>query len=48
MVVFLSAKWTNFRTNLYDKVTTGLHCGINLRMMRYSMFCFVQQSARTR
>lgn len=30
------AKWTNFRTNLYDKVTTGLHCGINLRMMRYS------------
>ena len=31
-----TAKWTNFRTNLYDKVTTGLHCGINLRMMRYS------------
>lgn len=30
------AKWTNFRTNLYDKVTTGLHCGINFRMMRYS------------
>lgn len=30
------AKWTNFRTNLYDKVTTGLHCGINVRMMRYS------------
>ena len=30
------AKWTNFRTNLYDKVTTGLKCGINLRMMRYS------------
>lgn len=27
---------TDFRTNLYDKVTTGLHCGINLRMMRYS------------
>ena len=23
-------------TTLYDKVTTGLHCGINLRMMRYS------------
>lgn len=30
------AKWTNFRTNLYSTVTTGLHCGINLRMMRYS------------
>ena len=36
MVVSPIAKWTNFRTNLYDKVTTGLHCGINLRMMRYS------------
>ena len=30
------AKWTNFRTGLYDKVVTGLHDGINLRMMRYS------------
>lgn len=30
------AKWTNARTNLYSSVTTGLHCGINLRMMRYS------------
>ena len=30
------AKWTNLRTGLYDKVVTGLHCGINLRMMRYS------------
>ena len=30
------AKWTNFRTGLYDKVVTGLHDGINLRLMRYS------------
>ena len=30
------AKWTNMRTGLYDKVVTGLHDGINLRMMRYS------------
>ena len=30
------AKWTNMRTNLYESVVTGLHCGINLRMMRYS------------
>ena len=30
------AKWTNFCTNLYDKVSTGLRCGINLRMMRYA------------
>ena len=30
------AKHTNLRTGLYDKVITGLHCGINLRMMRYS------------
>ena len=30
------AKWTNLRTGLYDKVVTGLHCGINLRMMRYA------------
>ena len=30
------AKNTNLRTGLCDKVVTGLHCGINLRMMRYS------------
>lgn len=30
------AKHTNLRTNLYETVTTGLRCGINLRMMRYS------------
>ena len=30
------AKWTNMRTGLYSSVVTGLHCGINLRMMRYS------------
>lgn len=30
------AKWTNLRTGLYDKVVSGLHCGINLRLMRYS------------
>ena len=30
------AKWTNMRTNLYKSVVTGLHCGINLRIMRYS------------
>ena len=30
------AKHTNFRMGLYDKVITGLHCGINLRIMRYS------------
>lgn len=30
------AKWTNMRTGLYNSVTTGLKCGINLRMMRYS------------
>ena len=30
------AKWTNLRTGLYDKVVTGLHDGINLRLMRYS------------
>ncbi len=30
------AKWTNLRTGLYEKVVTGLHCGINLRLMRYS------------
>ena len=30
------AKNTNFRTGLYSSVTTGLRCGINLRLMRYS------------
>lgn len=30
------AKNTNFRTGLYSTVTTGLRCGINLRLMRYS------------
>ena len=30
------AKWTNMRTGLYNGITVGLHCGINLRMMRYS------------
>ena len=30
------AKHTNLRTNLYSTIVTGLHCGINLRLMRYS------------
>lgn len=30
------AKFTNARNNLYKSITTGLHCGINLRLMRYS------------
>jgi hypothetical protein len=30
------AKNTNLRTGLYETVTTGLKCGINLRLMRYS------------
>jgi len=30
------AKNTNMRTGLYDKVVTGLHDGINIRMMRYA------------
>ncbi len=30
------AKHTNLRTGIYSKVVTGLHCGINLRIMRYS------------
>lgn len=30
------AKFTNLRTGLYSTVVTGLHDGINLRMMRYS------------
>jgi hypothetical protein len=30
------AKFTNARNNIYTTITTGLHCGINLRLMRYS------------
>ena len=30
------AKFTNARTNIYNAITTGLHCEINLRLMRYS------------
>ena len=30
------AKWTNFRTGLYNSIVVGLKCGINLRIMRYS------------
>jgi hypothetical protein len=30
------AKFTNARTNLYSSIIVGLHCGINLRLMRYS------------
>lgn len=30
------AKFTNMRTGLYSAVVTGLHDGINLRLMRYS------------
>ncbi|MCQ2144753.1 MAG: RagB/SusD family nutrient uptake outer membrane protein [Bacteroidales bacterium] len=30
------AKFTNARLGISDKIVTGLHCGINLRMMRYS------------
>ena len=30
------AKFTNARNNIYKSITTGLHCGINLRLMRYS------------
>ena len=30
------AKFTNLRTGIYDKIVTGLHDGINLRLMRYS------------
>ena len=30
------AKWTYARTDVTDHVVTGLHCGINLRLMRYS------------
>jgi hypothetical protein len=30
------AKFTNARNNIYSAITNGLHCGINLRLMRYS------------
>lgn len=30
------AKNTNARANLYNKIATGLSCGVNLRLMRYS------------
>ncbi len=30
------AKNTNFRMGVYENVVTGLHCGINIRLMRYS------------
>jgi hypothetical protein len=30
------AKFTNARNNIYNAITNGLHCGINLRLMRYS------------
>ena len=30
------AKWTYARANIISSVVTGLHCGINLRLMRYS------------
>ena len=30
------AKFTNARNNIYASITTGLHCGVNLRMMRFS------------
>lgn len=30
------AKWTYARQSIISTITTGLHCGINLRLMRYS------------
>ena len=33
---FSSAKWTYARQDVCNTIVTGLHCGINLRMMRYS------------
>ena len=30
------AKWTNFRTGLYNSIVCGLKCGINLRIVRYA------------
>lgn len=33
---FSSAKWTYARQDVCSSIVTGLHCGINLRLMRYS------------
>ncbi len=33
---FSSAKWTYARLDICSTIVTGLHCGINLRLMRYS------------
>ena len=33
---FSSAKWTYARQDVCNTVVVGLHCGINLRLMRYS------------
>ncbi len=30
------AKFTNARNNIYASIVTGLHCGVNLRLMRFS------------
>ena len=30
------AKFTNARNNIYSSITNGLHCGVNLRLMRFS------------
>jgi hypothetical protein len=30
------AKFTNARNNIYTSITNGLHCGVNIRLMRYS------------
>ena len=30
------AKFTNARNNIYISITNGLHCGVNLRLMRFS------------
>lgn len=30
------AKFTNARNNIYETITNGLNCGVNLRLMRYS------------
>lgn len=30
------AKFTNARNNIYSSITNGLHCGVNIRLMRYS------------
>ena len=40
------AKFTNARTNIYSSITTGLHCGINLRIMRYSDVLLRAQNAK--